>query len=78
MKFGISFDVIGKGCTAAEVKLERAKQLASLGHITLFNLLVLPFRLIVILYFSLWLVVDLTPWLYFLLFLITLIPFFNL
>ncbi len=74
MKFGIGFDVAGKPPSAAEVRETRAMQLERISEIGLFSMLLIPIRLLVIAYFTIWLIVDKSLWLVAALFVVSLFP----
>ncbi|MGE0351431.1 hypothetical protein [Hydrogenophaga sp.] len=77
MRFGISFDFAGKGCNASEVRAELKEQIHGLGDLSVSGAIKSPFRLLAIVFFSIWLAVDRMPWLYCLFFALTLLPLFN-
>lgn len=76
MKFGIGFDVAGKPPSTAEVRETRAMELQRISEIGLFSLFLIPIRLLVVAYLTIWLVVDKSPWLVTALFVLTLLPLY--
>jgi hypothetical protein len=76
MKFGIGFDVAGKPPSAAEVHESRTLQLQRISEIGVFSVLLIPLRLLVVVYFTIWLIVDKNPWLVAALFVLTLLPLY--
>ncbi len=74
MKFGISFDVVGKPSSAAEVREARAIQLQRISEIRFLSIFLIPLRMLVVAYFTIWLVVDKSPWLFAVLFALSLLP----
>ncbi|MDP2882377.1 MAG: hypothetical protein Q8N89_12425 [Azonexus sp.] len=76
MKFGIGFDVTGKPPSAAEVRETRTMQLQRISEIGLSSVFLIPIRLLVIAYFTIWLVVDMSPWLFAALFVLSLLPLY--
>lgn len=77
MKLGVGFDVAAKNCSAEEVRKERMRQLGNINCKTVANFLMLPFRVLVVVYFSIWLLVDRAPMVFILLFIVTLMPLFS-
>ncbi|KUF41604.1 hypothetical protein [Comamonas kerstersii] len=76
MKFGIGFDVAGKPPSAAEIRNARALQLQRIAKIGLFSIFLVPVRLLAVAYFTIWLLVDKTPWLIVALFVLSLLPLY--
>ena len=74
MKFGIGFDVTGKPPSAAEVNESRVMQLQHISKIGVLSAFLIPIRLLAIIYFTIWLTVDKSPWLVATLFILTLLP----
>ena len=74
MKLGISFDVAGKPPSAAEIRNTITEQLQRIAGVGLFSVFLIPMRLLVVAYFSIWLIVDKSPWLLVALFVLSLLP----
>lgn len=76
MKFGVGFDVAGKPPSNAEVRESRKMQLQRISEFGLFSIFLIPIRLLVVTYFTIWLIVDKSPWLFAALFIFSLLPLY--
>jgi hypothetical protein len=76
MKFGITFDIAVKPPSADEIRRARDQQLQRITEPGLVNALRIPFRLLAVAYFTIWLLVDKNPLLVAILFVLTLIPLY--
>jgi hypothetical protein len=76
MKFGITFGFAGQPPTADEIRRSRNEQLQRITEPGLVNALRIPFRLLAVAYFTIWLLVDKNPLLVAILFFLTLIPLY--
>ena len=76
MRFGISTDVAGQRCSAAEVRTSRTDQLNKVKDTGMKGLLLIPLRLLFIAYLTVWLLVDKSPMFILVSFCVTLVPFY--
>ena len=74
MKFGFCFDIVAKRPTSGEVKDTQQQLITNLADTSFRGLVRGPFRLLGIVYFTLWLAIDKCPKVIAALFLLTLLP----
>ena len=74
MKLGIGFDVASKAPSADEVRNERNIQAKRIMSFDVVDVLLIPIRLLTVIYFTIWLLIDMRPLLVVSMFLLTLLP----
>lgn len=76
MKFGIGFDVAGNAPSVDDIRKSRDAQLRRISEVGGLNALLIPLRLLVVSYFTAWLLIDKSPLSVVALFTLTLIPIY--
>jgi len=74
MKIGIGFDIAFKAPTSNEIRESRDYLVKNIFKGSILAVFYMPFRLLAISYFTVWLLVDKNPWLVAALFFLTLTP----
>lgn len=74
MKLGIGFDVASKAPSTNEVREERNVQVKKILSFKVVDVFLIPIRLLTVIYFTIWLLIDMRPLLVVSMFLLTLLP----
>ncbi len=74
IKIGVSLDLVAKGCTPEEVRKECFNQILHIKKAKFIGVVILPFRIGIVMFLSLWLFVDRAPFVWIFIFFLTVVP----